>query len=74
MLGRKSLVWLIVLLGFGLRVWLLDGQSLWWDEAKTVDRAFMSLPELFPDILSKRHHLPLYFLLTPALDGLDRRL
>lgn len=58
------LLWAILFLGFVLRVHLLDQQSLWWDEAKTVSRTLLPIPDLLSDILSKRHHLPLFFLLV----------
>ncbi len=54
---------LIVLLSFGLRIFRLDFQSIWYDEAfyatvSSVDLA--SLPDMLLDV---RVHPPLYFLL-----------
>ncbi|MEM7334949.1 MAG: glycosyltransferase family 39 protein [Chloroflexota bacterium] len=52
---------LVLLLAFGLRVWELESQSLWWDELKTVFRAELSFAELIQDLLEKRGHVPFYF-------------
>lgn len=58
------MVWLILLLwlGFGLRLYQLNGQSLWWDELATVARTAIPLGEMFDDLLTIRNHMPLYFL------------
>lgn len=56
------LIWGIVLLAFALRLWRLDVQDIWWDEARNIDvagrpiAAIFNAPEL--DI-----HPPGYFLL-----------
>lgn len=60
---QRMLFVAIVLLGFGLRVAFLDHQSLWWDEVKSVFRATISPSLLFEDLLNKKGHVPLYFLL-----------
>ncbi|HRQ41359.1 MAG TPA: glycosyltransferase family 39 protein [Chloroflexota bacterium] len=61
---RSRLIWLtaVLWLGFGLRLYRLDGQSLWWDEMATVARAAIPLQEMFADLLRIRNHMPLYFL------------
>jgi len=55
--------WLgLILLAWGLRLWRLDVQDIWWDEARNIDvasrpvQAILQAPEL--DI-----HPPGYFLL-----------
>ena len=60
----------ILLLAFALRLYNLEQQSLWWDELKTVQRASMSIPELFADLSSHRAHLPLYFFLMRGWSSL----
>jgi mannosyltransferase len=52
----------ILLLAFGLRLYKLDSQSLWWDELKTLERATLSLPDLLTDFINTRDQLPLYYL------------
>jgi mannosyltransferase len=52
---------LVILLGFGLRVYLLDGQSLWWDELYTTTQAAMTPGELIESLFEDRVHTPLYF-------------
>lgn len=63
---------LIVLLGFALRIYRLDQQSLWWDELYTVASSVLSLPELFENLFDDRVHLPLYFLLMQAWAEIGR--
>ena len=60
---KRSYLFLIpiLLLAFGLRLYHLDAQSLWWDELKTVQRASMSWAALLTDLAGHRAHLPLYF-------------
>lgn len=53
----------VLLLGFGLRLFHLDNQSLWWDEIKTIDRATGSLAQLIANILVKRDQVPFYYML-----------
>jgi uncharacterized membrane protein len=62
----------IFLLGFGLRVYRLDEQGLWWDEIYTVARAAMSVPELIENLFESRVHLPLYFMLTQVWSEIGR--
>ena len=54
---------LLLLGAFALRVYHLDGQSFWWDEAKSAQRAAMSLGQLAADLLNKPNQLPLYYLI-----------
>ncbi|MCB8983579.1 MAG: glycosyltransferase family 39 protein [Ardenticatenaceae bacterium] len=63
---------LVMLLGFGLRVYRLDQQSLWWDEVYTVARSVMSVPELIQNLFESRVHLPLYFLLIQVWSDIGR--
>jgi hypothetical protein len=64
-LVRISLLF-IILLGFGLRVYRLDAQSLWWDELFTAARSAMTVGELIEDLFSARVHLPFYFVCCRA--------
>jgi len=57
--GFLALIWL----AFGLRLYQLNGQSLWWDELSTVVRTAVPLDEMFANLLTIRNHMPLYFLL-----------
>lgn len=58
----------IVLLGFGLRLHNLEGQSMWSDEGLSIYRAMLSLPEIFANIITvdgidtQDTNPPLYFL------------
>lgn len=52
----------ILLLAFGLRLYELDDQSLWWDELKTIERALLPLPDLLIDFINTKDQLPIYFL------------
>ncbi len=75
--GRKgaqvyALPGLVVLLGFALRLYRLDAQSLWWDEIYTVARSVMSVPELIENLFESRVHLPLYFLLMQTWGEIGR--
>ncbi|MCA9930969.1 MAG: glycosyltransferase family 39 protein [Anaerolineales bacterium] len=53
---------LVLLAAFGLRVFWLDAQSLWWDEGISLHLATSSLPELWAD-RAQRLHPPGYFIL-----------
>ena len=59
----------LILVAFGLRVYHLDGQSLWRDEALTLGRARQSLSQTFANrnlvqgVSSPDLHPPLYFLM-----------
>lgn len=60
--------WLLlatILLAFGLRVYRLAGQSIWYDEGLSVYYARRPLPELLA-LVSGSDHPPLYFLLLHA--------
>ncbi len=52
-----------MLLAFGLRLYGLDHQSLWWDELKTIERATLPWPALLTDFINTKDQLPLYYLL-----------
>ena len=56
--GRVALG-LIVLLGLALRLYRLDAQSLWYDEAYSVDLASRQPTEIVFGVIGD--HLPLYF-------------
>lgn len=62
----------LILLGFGLRVYRLDYQSMWWDEIMTVARSGMTIPELIQNLIDSRTHLPLYFLLLQVWSEIGR--
>ena len=53
----------ILLLAFLLRMWGLDTQSLWWDEAIAFVRSAVDLPSLMHNFVNHRVLTPLYFLL-----------
>jgi mannosyltransferase len=60
---RTWRVFPLLALAFGLRLWRLDAQSLWWDEIDTVFLA-VSPPSLaWDDILRVGNQVPLYYLL-----------
>jgi 4-amino-4-deoxy-L-arabinose transferase-like glycosyltransferase len=64
MKGSTGLIALLglLLLAFALRLFLLDGQSIWWDEGISLHLATSDLSTLFNDRLDNIHP-PLYFLL-----------
>jgi hypothetical protein len=51
----------ILLLAFGLRLYGLATQNLWWDELKTWERAAMPLNEMLTDLIAIRDQMPLYY-------------
>lgn len=55
-------IWGIVLLAFALRLWRLEVQDIWWDEARNIDVAGRSIGAIFnaPEL---DIHPPGYFLL-----------
>src|SRR5690606_24796252 len=61
-LGRWVLLLPILLLAFWLRLFLLDGQSLWWDEGISLHLATSSLAEIVANRVVNIHP-PLYFFL-----------
>jgi len=63
-LSRRSLaaVVLLLLLAYVLRLYRLDGQSLWWDEGISLHLATSSLGDIVHDRLANIHP-PLYFFL-----------
>lgn len=71
--GRCAFFLLLLLGAFALRLFRLDGQSLWWDEGISLHLATSSLAELLADRLNNIHP-PLYFLLLKgwlALTGVS---
>lgn len=60
---------LVLLLGWGLRLYHLDTMSLWWDESLSWDRALNSIANilnntiLIQNVATRDLHPPLYFLL-----------
>lgn len=69
---RRRLLLVILLLAFGLRIYRLGGQSLWWDEIMTVARSTMTVPELLENLFESRTHLPIYFFLIQAWGHIGR--
>ncbi|MCP4421767.1 MAG: hypothetical protein GY805_34575 [Chloroflexi bacterium] len=61
-LQRLFLLMLILFLGFWLRIYLLDGQSLWWDEGISLHLATSSFVEIVANRVTNIHP-PLYFFL-----------
>ncbi len=59
---RLSLLTLILLPAFWLRLYLLDGQSLWWDEGISLHLATSSFAEIVANRITNIHP-PLYFFL-----------
>jgi mannosyltransferase len=52
----------LLLLAFALRIFLLDGQSIWWDEGISLHLSTSDLIAIFSDRLNNIHP-PLYFIL-----------
>lgn len=72
---KRSNSYLIItftVLAFGLRLYRLDAQSLWWDELYTVASMALPLPEMVDNLFDDRVHLPLYFLLMQAWGEIGR--
>jgi len=59
---QRILICIIVLAAFLARLWALEAQSIWWDEAMTLHLASAELGELLAD-RAAHVHPPLYFLL-----------
>ncbi|HIQ02034.1 MAG TPA: hypothetical protein EYH30_07885, partial [Anaerolineales bacterium] len=55
----------LIALSFALRLYHLDAQPIWWDEAISIRLATSSLPDLLTD-RAAHVHPPLYFLLLKA--------
>ena len=53
----------LVLVGFLVRLWPLDFQSLWRDEVDVLRFAARPLPELLRDLTRAEHNGPLYYVL-----------
>ena len=64
MKSRRSLVAVVLLLlaAYALRLYRLDGQSLWWDEGISLHLATSSVADIVRDRLANIHP-PLYFVL-----------
>jgi uncharacterized membrane protein len=60
---NNALMLSILLLAFLLRIFHLDAQSLWWDEAVSVVWGSMDLPSMVENLIDDRVHPPLYYLL-----------
>jgi len=58
----RWIVIIVILLGFGLRLWGLSSQPIWWDEARNITVASKPLREI-PASGELDIHPPLYFLL-----------
>ena len=67
-LSRYWPVMLVVLLGTGLRIYGLDAESLWLDEALSWNQARLPLPALLESIAADVHP-PLYALLLHLFIG-----
>lgn len=68
-----SLLVLLLLAAYGLRVFMLDTQSLWWDEGISLHLAISDLQTLLSDRLNNIHP-PLYFVILKgwlALTGVS---
>ncbi|GLQ87596.1 glycosyltransferase family 39 protein [Dyella flagellata] len=66
--AHASRIWLlaIVMLGLAARLFRIDHQSLWLDEALTLQRIHLDLSGLVADSFTNRH-MPTYFLLLRLL-------
>ena len=51
----------LLLLAFGLRLYGLASQSLWWDELKTWERTTMPLDEMLTGLIGIRDQVPFYY-------------
>ncbi|HSD85283.1 MAG TPA: glycosyltransferase family 39 protein, partial [Anaerolineae bacterium] len=63
---RHGLILILLLLGFGLRVWNLAGQSFWWDEAFTWQTTSHGPANLWQMLLTGDRNPPLYFVSVAA--------
>ena len=55
------IILVVILIGFGLRVWNLASQSIWWDEAFTVQMTSHGPDNLWQMLLTGDRNPPLYF-------------
>ncbi len=55
------LILILLLLAFGLRVWDLSAQSIWWDEAFTWQTTSHGLANLWQMLITGDRNPPLYF-------------
>lgn len=62
---------LCALLGAALRLYRLDAQSVWYDEAFTVAHSLEPLPDLVDVLLRDAVHPPLHYLIVHAWLGLS---
>lgn len=51
----------VLWLAFGLRLYGLATQNLWWDELKSWERAAMPLNEMLTDLIGIRDQVPFYY-------------
>src|SRR3989304_49478 len=64
------MVLLLILVAFGLRVWNLSSQSVWWDEAFTVHTASGDWNNFWHQLQTGDRNPPLYFLSVRLWDSL----
>ena len=56
-------IWALTLIGLLLRVYGLNDESLWLDEAISADVGMLPINELFDFVKSRDVHPPLYYIL-----------
>ncbi len=61
MMRNPFLLLSLILLGFGLRVYRLDAQSLWWDEVFSSLMITLPPSEMLTELVADRVHPPLYY-------------
>lgn len=69
-LNTTLLLFLLVLVALLLRIFRLDHQSLWYDEAFSVVTSSAPLPDMMRQLISDFVHPPLYYLVLHALHQL----
>jgi 4-amino-4-deoxy-L-arabinose transferase-like glycosyltransferase len=67
--SRITAVLVILLAAFALRIYLLDAQSIWWDEGISLNLARSPMLAIFADRV-RNIHPPLYFVLLRGWTGL----
>ena len=67
--SRLTAVLVILLAAFALRIYLLDAQSIWWDEGISLNLARSPIGAIFADRV-RNIHPPLYFVLLRGWTGL----
>lgn len=68
-LKQHTVILLLLLLAFGLRLWGLDTHSIWWDEGASTWLSRQPIAALL-DWTARDTHPPLYFLLLRGWRGL----